>query len=70
MAHSIAYPRILGLIGLWPRAGVLESGQKQETDRGTAQGAGISPLLANIASATSSISGPTNGDVAMHTVAL
>lgn len=30
------------------RAGVLESGEKQETDRGTPQGAGISPLLANI----------------------
>lgn len=30
------------------RAGVLESGEKQETDRGTPQGAGISPHLANI----------------------
>lgn len=27
---------------------VLESGEKQETDRGTPQGVGISPLLANI----------------------
>ncbi|WP_246505975.1 reverse transcriptase domain-containing protein [Mesorhizobium silamurunense] len=44
----IADPRILRLIGLWLRAGVLESGEKQETDRGTPQGAGISPLLANI----------------------
>jgi RNA-directed DNA polymerase len=48
VAHRIADPRILRLIGLWLRAGVLESGERQETDRGTPQGAGISPLLANI----------------------
>lgn len=48
VAHRIADPRILRLIGLWLRAGILESGEKQETDRGTPQGAGISPLLANI----------------------
>ncbi|MER9032373.1 hypothetical protein [Mesorhizobium sp. M0674] len=48
VAHRIADPRILRLIGLWLRAGVLESGEKQETDTGTPQGAGISPLLANI----------------------
>ncbi|UFW92180.1 reverse transcriptase/maturase family protein (plasmid) [Bradyrhizobium barranii] len=48
VAHRIADPRILRLIELWLRAGVLESGEKQETDRGTPQGAGISPLLANI----------------------
>ncbi|WP_246774132.1 reverse transcriptase domain-containing protein [Bradyrhizobium diazoefficiens] len=48
VAHRIADPRILRLIGLWMRAGVLESGELQETDRGTPQGAGISPLLANI----------------------
>lgn len=48
VAHRIADPRILRLIGLWMRAGVLESGEKQKTDRGTPQGAGISPLLANI----------------------
>ncbi|MGL3104513.1 group II intron reverse transcriptase/maturase [Bradyrhizobium sp. BR 1432] len=48
VAHRIAHPRILRLIELWLRAGVLESGEKQETDRGTPQGAGISPLLANV----------------------
>ncbi|MER9420630.1 reverse transcriptase/maturase family protein [Mesorhizobium sp. M0306] len=48
VAHRIADPRILRFIGLWVRAGVLESDEKQETDRGTPQGAGISPLLANM----------------------
>jgi RNA-directed DNA polymerase len=48
LAHRIADPRILRLVELWLRAGVLESGEWKETDRGTPQGAGISPLLANI----------------------
>jgi RNA-directed DNA polymerase len=38
VAHRISDPLILQLIGLWLRAGVLESGEKQETDRGTPQG--------------------------------
>ncbi|MGY3646944.1 hypothetical protein ACVWW2_002235 [Bradyrhizobium sp. LM4.3] len=48
VAHRIADPRILRLIELWLRAGVLESGEKQKADRGTPQGAGTSPLLANV----------------------
>ena len=48
VAHRISDPRILRLIKLWLRAGILESGEKRETDKGTPQGAGISPLLANI----------------------
>lgn len=48
LAHRVADPRILRLVELWLRAGVLESGEWKETDRGTPQGAGISPLLANI----------------------
>src|SRR5258708_33582420 len=48
VAPRIADPRILRLIELWLRAGVLESDEWYETDRGTPQGAGISPLLANI----------------------
>ena len=56
VAHRIADPRILGssdprilrLIRLWLEAGILESGEWHGTDRGTPQGAGISPLLANI----------------------
>ena len=48
VSHRIADPRILRLIGQWLRAGVLESGEWSETTEGTPQGAGISPLLANI----------------------
>jgi len=48
MAHRIADRRILQLIGKWLRAGVLESGEWQETEEGTPQGAAISPLLANV----------------------
>jgi len=48
LAHRIADPRILRLIRQWLRAGVLESGEWRETDEGTPQGAGISPILSNI----------------------
>lgn len=48
LEHRTADPRMLRLIRLWLQAGVLESGAWRETDRGTPQGAGISPLLANI----------------------
>jgi RNA-directed DNA polymerase len=48
VAHRIADPRVLRLIRSWLEAGILESGEWYETDRGTPQGAGISPLLANI----------------------
>ena len=48
LAHRIADPRVLRLIRMWLEAGILESDEKYETTRGTPQGAGISPLLANI----------------------
>lgn len=48
LAHRIADPRILRLVRMWLEAGILESDEWFETDRGTPQGAGISPLLANI----------------------
>ena len=48
LEHRIADPRILRLIRLWLRAGVMEDGVYAETVEGTPQGAGISPLLANI----------------------
>jgi RNA-directed DNA polymerase len=44
----IADGRILRLIRLWLRAGVLEDGVHTEMVEGTLQGAGISPLLANV----------------------
>lgn len=40
-------PRILRLIERWLKAGVLESRNWQAGETGTAQGLGISPLLAN-----------------------
>ncbi|MFQ5973863.1 MAG: group II intron reverse transcriptase/maturase [Alphaproteobacteria bacterium] len=46
--HRIADPRIVRLIRLWLRAGVMENGVYADTVEGTPQGAGISPLLANI----------------------
>jgi retron-type reverse transcriptase len=48
LAHRIADLRILRLVRMWLEAGILESDEWFETDRGTPQGAGISPLLANI----------------------
>jgi len=48
LAHRIADRRILRLIRGWLRAGILEGGKWSETVEGTPQGAGISPLLANI----------------------
>jgi retron-type reverse transcriptase len=48
LAHRIADPRVLRLVRMWLEAGILESDEWRETERGTPQGAGISPLLANI----------------------
>lgn len=48
VAHRVADPRILGLIRGWLRAGVLDGNVWSETVEGTPQGAGISPLLANV----------------------
>jgi retron-type reverse transcriptase len=48
VAHRIADPRVLNLIKMWLQAGALESNELHETERGTPQGSGISPLLANI----------------------
>jgi RNA-directed DNA polymerase len=44
----IADPRMLRLIRKWLKAGVCEEGQWKETEVGTPQGSGISPLLANV----------------------
>lgn len=48
VAHRIADPRVLNLIKMWLQAGVLESNELHESERGTPQGSGISPLLANV----------------------
>lgn len=47
VAHRIADPRVLRLIRMWLEAGIFESGEIHETDRGTPQGTGASPILAN-----------------------
>src|SRR6201993_2118933 len=46
--HRIADRRILRLIRKWLRAGVSEEGQWSKTEKGTPQGAVVSPLLANV----------------------
>ena len=46
--HRIGDKRIIRLIQKWLRAGVLEDGVVSVSDKGTGQGAVISPLLANI----------------------
>jgi RNA-directed DNA polymerase len=46
--HRVGDKRIVRLIRKWLRAGVLEDGAVTVSDRGTGQGAVISPLLANI----------------------
>ncbi|ETW94165.1 MAG: maturase, partial [Candidatus Entotheonella gemina] len=48
LRHRIADKRILRLIELTLKAGVMEEGRKIRTRVGTPQGAVISPLLANI----------------------
>src|ERR1700675_2607500 len=46
--RRVADRRILRLIRKWLRAGVSEDGQWSETDKGTPQGAVVSPLIANV----------------------
>jgi len=49
MEHRIADKRVLRLIRKWLKVGVLdEDGNRMPSDRGAAQGAVISPLLANV----------------------
>ncbi len=46
--HRIGDARVLRLIQKWLNAGVLEDGRIMTQEKGTPQGANISPLLANI----------------------
>jgi RNA-directed DNA polymerase len=48
VAHRIADPNIIKLIGKWLNAGVMENGVVTITGEGTPQGGCISPVLANI----------------------
>ena len=48
LQHRVADPRILRLVKKWLKAGVMEEGEWKNTEIGTPQGSGISPLLANI----------------------
>lgn len=46
--HRIGDPRMLRLVQKWLKAGVLEDGIKTWSEKGTPQGATVSPLPANI----------------------
>ena len=48
LTHRIADKRILRLIRNWLKSGIIEEGCRVPAERGTPQGAVISPLLANI----------------------
>jgi group II intron reverse transcriptase/maturase len=48
LEHRIGDGRLLRLIGKWLKAGVLDEGKLVTADRGTPQGAVISPVLANL----------------------
>jgi RNA-directed DNA polymerase len=48
LEHRIGDTRILRLIQKWLKAGALEDGRIEVAERGTGQGASISPLLANV----------------------
>ena len=48
LQHRIGDRRVLRLIRKWLKAGVMEDGQWQASERGTPQGSVISPLLANV----------------------
>lgn len=48
LKHRIGDERVLRLIAKWLKAGVMDAGELTVSEEGTAQGAVISPLLANI----------------------
>ena len=48
LRHRIADERVLRLIGKWLAAGVIEDGAWTESEKGSPQGASVSPLLANV----------------------
>ncbi len=48
LEHRLADRRVLRLIQKWLRAGVIEDGSWTASDKGTPQGASVSPLLTNV----------------------
>ncbi|MGZ5140162.1 MAG: reverse transcriptase domain-containing protein, partial [Burkholderiales bacterium] len=48
LEHRIADKRILRLIAKWLKVGITEGGRVIRSERGTPQGAVISPTLANV----------------------
>jgi group II intron reverse transcriptase/maturase len=48
LEHRVADRRVIRLVQKWLSAGVLEDGQRTESEVGTVQGGSVSPLLANI----------------------
>ena len=61
LQHRIADKRILRLIKKWLKAGVIEDGKRIASERGTPQGAVISPCWPTSTCTTSSIPGRTIG---------
>src|SRR5271157_135202 len=48
LRHRIADKRVLRLVDKWLAAGVIEDGTWTESEKGSPQGASVSPLLANV----------------------
>jgi RNA-directed DNA polymerase len=48
LEHRIADKRMLRLIAKWLKVGITEDGRVTRSERGTPQGAVISPILANV----------------------
>lgn len=48
LEHRIADKRMLRLIRKWLKAGVIENGERTASEKGSPQGASVSPLLANV----------------------
>ena len=48
LEHRIADKRLLRLVKKWLKVGVIHEGRRQASERGTPQGAVISPILANV----------------------
>ena len=61
LKHRIADTRVLRLIQKWMKAGVLEDGERLETEQGTPQGAVISRCWRTFTCITFSIYGQRSG---------